>query len=69
MISFSAGLAYRWDDSVAVLLGFQATERLNIGYAYDLTTSNYERFNNGTHEIMLSYEFLKAPRLKSPRFF
>lgn len=66
---FRAGLAWRWDDSIAALLGFQVTKSLNIGYAYDLTTSNYNVTNSGTHEIMLRYEIFKELRMKSPRFF
>lgn len=66
---FRAGLAWRWDDSISALLGFQVTEALHIGYAYDLTTSNYNVANSGTHEIMLRYEIFKEARMKSPRFF
>ncbi|WP_299627184.1 type IX secretion system membrane protein PorP/SprF [uncultured Tenacibaculum sp.] len=66
---FRVGAAWRWDDSVAVLAGFQASESLHIGYAYDLTTSNYNVVNNGTHEVLLRYEIFKQARMKSPRFF
>lgn len=64
------GLAYRWDDSVSGLLGFQISPRLMLGYAYDLTTTRLGDFNSGTHEIMLRYELItKEKQLKSPRFF
>jgi len=66
---FRAGLAWRWGDAVSALLGFQATEALYIGYAYDLTTSNYNVANNGTHEVMLRYEIFRQEKMKSPRFF
>lgn len=66
---FTAGFAYRWDDSISGLLGFQITNRFFMGYAYDLTTSNYKSYNNGTHELMLRFDFLSGARLKSPRFF
>lgn len=66
---FRAGLAWRWDDSIAALLGFQASDALHIGYAYDLTTSNYNVANSGTHEVLLRYEIFKEARMKSPRFF
>jgi len=66
---FRGGLSYRWNDAISALLGFQATDSLHIGYAYDLTTSNYGVYNTGTHEVMLRYEiFSKGPE-KSPRFF
>ncbi len=66
---FRAGLAYRWDDSVSALLGFQVSRALYAGYSYDLTTSNYKVTNSGTHEIMLRYELLGEIAIKSPRFF
>ncbi len=66
---FRLGAAWRWDDSIAFLAGFQASESLHIGYAYDLTTSNYNVANNGTHEVLLRYEIFKEARMKSPRFF
>ena len=66
---FNLGLAYRWDDSISAILGVQVSDRLNIGYAYDLTTSNYRNYNSGTHEVMLIFDMLKSPKLKSPRFF
>ncbi|CAM1344891.1 PorP/SprF family type IX secretion system membrane protein [Tenacibaculum amylolyticum] len=66
---FTIGAAWRWDDSVAGLLGFQVSESLYIGYAYDLTTSNYNIANSGTHEVLLRYEIFKQARMRSPRFF
>ncbi|OUR92163.1 hypothetical protein A9Q87_06670 [Flavobacteriales bacterium 34_180_T64] len=63
------GMAYRWDDSVSGLAGFQLNEGLFIGYAYDLTTTNLNNYNNGTHEIMLRFELQTVGRILSPRFF
>jgi type IX secretion system PorP/SprF family membrane protein len=66
---FNLGMAYRWDDSISAILGFQITNKLNLGYAYDLTTSNYQNYNSGTHEVVLTFNVLKSPKLKSSRFF
>lgn len=66
---FRIGLGWRWNDSLSALLGFQISEKLLIGYSYDLTTSNYNVTNSGTHEIMLQYELLKNTTYRSPRFF
>ena len=66
---FRVGLGWRWGDAISGLLGFQASDRLLIGYSYDLTTSNYNVTNSGTHEIMLRYEILKDIKYRSPRFF
>lgn len=65
---FSGGISYRWNDSISAMLGFQITENLKIGYAYDLTTSNYRVYNSGSHELMLRYEILNGA-MRSPRFF
>ena len=66
---FRVGTAWRWSDSIAALLGVQVSDSLHIGYAYDLTTSNYNVVNSGTHEVLLRYEIFKQARIKSPRFF
>ena len=66
---FRVGVAWRWDDSISALLGFQVSRSLQIGYAYDLTTSNYSNYNSGTHEILLRYELFRPQTVKSPRFF
>lgn len=63
------GLAWRWGDSVAGLIGFHATDRFYIGYSYDLTTSNYSNYNSGTHEVVLRLNFFKNNGIVSPRFF
>jgi type IX secretion system PorP/SprF family membrane protein len=66
---FSLGTAYRVGDAISAIVGFQISERLTLGYAYDLTTSNYNNYNSGSHEVMLTYNILDKVRLKCPRFF
>ncbi|WOD42567.1 PorP/SprF family type IX secretion system membrane protein [Hwangdonia lutea] len=63
------GLAYRWDDAISGLAGFQISDSLFIGYAYDLTTTNLNNYNSGSHEIMLRFEPRQLGRILSPRFF
>ncbi len=65
---FEIGLSYRFDDSLSGMVGFQATPDFRIGYAYDYTTSYYNEFNSGSHEIILLFEFNRR-NIKSPRFF
>lgn len=65
-----AGLAYRTGDAASLLLGGWITPQLRIGYSYDYTLSALQRFNSGSHEIMLGYDFsFKADKLMTPRFF
>ena len=66
---FTLGLAYRWDDSVSGLVGFQINPGLFLGYAYDATTTALNNYNSGTHEIMLRFELQQIGKILSPRFF
>lgn len=67
---FTLGAAYRFGDAFSVLTGFQINKNLNIGYAYDMTTTDLKNYSNGSHEFMLRYEFIKKTNvIKSPRFF
>jgi type IX secretion system PorP/SprF family membrane protein len=67
---FTLGIAYRIDDSISGLAGFQITNSLFIGYAYDYSTSNLSNYNHGSHEVFLKFKvFDKNSTLKSPRFF
>ncbi|MFC4721569.1 type IX secretion system membrane protein PorP/SprF [Geojedonia litorea] len=63
------GLAYRWDDALAGLVGLQISKDIYIGYAYDYTTTNLNNYNSGTHEIMLRFEPQLINKVFSPRFF
>jgi len=63
------GLAYRWDDAISGLVGFQISEGLFVGYAYDYTTSGLSNYTGGTHEFMLRYELKNIGQILSPRFF
>ena len=68
---FELGAAYRFDDSVSLLMNVNVTPNLRIGYSYDYTISNLSQFNSGSHEIVLLYnlDLLGKGYDKSPRFF
>lgn len=64
------GVTHRWSDSFGVLLGYQLTDQLRAGGAYDYTISDLSGYSNGTFEIMVSYDFyFKKTKLRSPRYF
>lgn len=63
------GMAWRWDDSISGLAGFQISEDIFIGYSYDYTTTALNKYNDGTHEIILRFELQKLKKIISPRFF
>ena len=69
---FILGAAYRWDATVSALVGFNVSERFMLGLAYDreITELGGTRFNNGSFEVMLRYEFLtRYIKVIEPRFF
>lgn len=69
---FTFGAAYRWDAAVSALAGFQISDQLMLGLAYDRETTELggTRFNDGSFEVFLRYELVKSfQRLVSPRFF
>lgn len=68
---FELGVAYRFNDSVSLLMNVNVTPNLKIGYSYDYTVSNLSQFDSGSHEIGLYYnlDLLVKGYDKSPRFF
>ena len=52
---FSAGLNYRINDAVGILISFELNNGLKVGYAYDIMTSALAAYGNGSHEICLNY--------------
>lgn len=66
----SVGLSYRTGDAVSGMLEVQVNDQFRIGYAYDHPISNLVKYNQGTHEIMLRYEFgWERGQVISPRYF
>lgn len=70
------GVSYRTNEAVSLLVGYYPATNLHIGYSYDITLSNLNRYSNGSHEILLTYLIgrKQAPTIKtrrpagSPRF-
>lgn len=56
------GGTYRTNDAISVMLGYWHNKQFQIGYAYDITTTNLRNYNNGTHEVMLAVTVGKEPR-------
>ena len=66
------GVGYRWDAAVTGMVGFQISDSLLLGLAYDKETTELGRteFNNGTYEVFMRFElFKKYNRIITPRFF
>lgn len=69
---FNVGLMYRTNDGVGALVGIYIFDKLMLGYSYDFSfTNTTSKYNQGSHEIMLRYDFIFSNfhRIKSPRYF
>jgi len=56
--SISPAIHYRWDDAFVLSLGWLLDDRLQLGLAYDLTTSKVRLVSDNSIEIQLGYIFL-----------
>ncbi len=68
----TVGAAYRWSAAVSGMVGFQISDSMMVGFAYDRETTELgqTQFNDGSYEVMLRFElFKKYNRMLTPRFF
>lgn len=65
------GATYRVGDAVALIGNIKLNKQLMVGYSYDFTVSELNNYNNGSHEIIVSYDFdgFLKNKVKSPRYF
>jgi len=69
---FWVGLMYRTGDAFGALVGVNITDYLSVGYSFDASTENTTfKYNVGSHEIIIRYDFLFGSRkkIRSPRYF
>ena len=67
---FTLGASYRLDAAVGALAGFQLSDQLMLGYAYDYDTTEIRGYTSGSHEFFIRFEFITRVKGKvSPRFF
>lgn len=65
-----AGLSYRTNSSLAVILGLQVNEQFLVNYAYDYGLNRIQRYSQGSHEIAVNYLFsFKGRQIITPRYF
>jgi len=50
---------YRNDDGIGFMAGITVIKKLNIAYAYDYALTSIQKYNQGSHEICLNYNFIK----------
>lgn len=66
--ALTMGVAYRKTESVDLLLKFQLTAQLQLGYAYDYPISYAANLSSASHELLVKYQFRKTHKhVASPR--
>ena len=53
------------------MINYRINPQLKLGYAYDYNLNQIGSYSNGTHEIILLFEFIKdnaVPIIEVPRF-
>ncbi len=64
------GAAYRWSAAMSAMVGFQVSDQIFLGFAYDYQTTELEKYSDGSYELMLRFELFNRPeRVLTPRFF
>ena len=63
------GASYRSNRSAAGLLQFAINNQLRIAYTYDFDFSKLGKYSNGSHEIMIRYEFKYKVDVVNPLVF
>lgn len=65
------GATYRFKNSYGLIFQFSVNPQLKFGYSYDLMTYRPTQVSSGTHEFMISYDFVKVRRARHnvPRYF
>lgn len=65
-----AGLSYRHQESVAMVLKMKISDQLDFGYSYDYGITGISTYATGSHEILISYLFVyNKNNIYSPRYF
>jgi type IX secretion system PorP/SprF family membrane protein len=61
------GGSYRYENGYAAMAGLNVGNTMNVGYAYDFTTTALNTVSKGTHEIMVGFTIGNKYSGKCPR--
>jgi type IX secretion system PorP/SprF family membrane protein len=63
------GISFRQNSSVNLLLNFNITDFMRIGYSYDYQYNQLNIVSKGAHELFLGFDFsLNKVKVLSPRY-
>jgi len=51
------GVGYRLVEGFVTMFELKLNENLHVGYAYDITASDIQKYSGGSHEIMINYRY------------
>jgi len=64
------GAMNRWDAAAGGFVQYQITRQFRLGLAAEYGMTALRNYNNGTFEVLMSYDFnYKKTDVKSPRYF
>lgn len=63
------GTSYRTGDALIGSVEFLPNPQWRLGYSYDMGLSAIRSYHNGSHELMVQYEFGYRIKVKDPRYF
>jgi len=54
-----SSIAKQWqNNSLCAMLGVTVSKQFTLGYSFDVAMNNLRKYNNGSHEVILSYTLL-----------
>ena len=67
---FWVGMTYRTESALVFMTEFNVGKNLRIGYSYDVYLNQLVHYNQGSHEIILGFDFdIFKNRMLTPRYF
>ena len=63
------GASYRNKDAVIALIGMTLDQKIDIGLAYDISISQFRKYNSGSIEVLVGYHFPTKKLAPSHSYF
>jgi type IX secretion system PorP/SprF family membrane protein len=57
--NFWLGVNYRHEDAFGIMVGYSFLDNYNFAYSYDVPVNNFRNQSTGSHEVMLSFRFIR----------
>lgn len=64
------GVSARSEQSLVIMAQYAISEKLHVGYSYDMSLGRLKNYHSGSHEIMLGFNLnIFQSDIMSPRYF